>query len=78
MCVTDMILNVAMEQYYGVQKCRDKTLDNKPLKKLHEKAFTEVVRELFVCLCVVVPVFVCSMTVCLCAVRPVFVCMCVV
>ena len=50
MCVTDLILNVAMEQYYGVQKCRDKTLHNKPLKKLHEKAFTEVVRELFVCL----------------------------
>ncbi|XP_076438564.1 uncharacterized protein LOC143277570 [Babylonia areolata] len=38
----DLILAVSMEQYYGVQKDRDRTLDNKPLKKLHEKAFTEV------------------------------------
>ncbi|KAL8598409.1 hypothetical protein ACOMHN_032686 [Nucella lapillus] len=38
----DIILSVSMEQYYGVQKDKDKTLDNKPLKKLHEKAFTEV------------------------------------
>nr|KAG5705384.1 hypothetical protein BaRGS_011156 [Batillaria attramentaria] len=46
----DMILNIAMEQYYGVQKMKDKTIQNKPLKKLHEKAFTEVTlpRSIFV------------------------------
>jgi hypothetical protein len=41
--LSDMILNVAMEQYFDVQKTKDKTVHNKPLKKLHEKAFTEVV-----------------------------------
>ncbi|KAK7106142.1 uncharacterized protein [Littorina saxatilis] len=38
----DLIVNLAMEQFFNVQKSKDKTLDNKPLKKLHEKAFTEV------------------------------------
>lgn len=38
----DMILDIAMEQYFNVKKTRDKTVENKPLKKLHEKAFIEV------------------------------------
>ncbi|XP_025102375.1 uncharacterized protein LOC112568978 isoform X4 [Pomacea canaliculata] len=38
----NLIMNIAMEQYFNVQKMRDKTTQNRPLRKLHEKAFIDV------------------------------------
>ena len=89
-CVTDMILNVAMEQYYvyvcdrSDTKCghgtvlwstevqgqdtAQQTSEETAWKGFHWSGKRAL------CVFVVVPVFVCSMTVCLCVVRPVFVC----
>ena len=89
-CVTDMILNVAMEQYYvyvcdrSDTKCghgtvlwstevqgqdtAQQTSEETAWKGFHWSGKRAL------CVFVVVPVFVCSMTVCLCVVRSVFVC----
>jgi hypothetical protein len=57
-----MILNLLMGQYASVIANRDKTLENQPLKKLHEKVVSDVVSYvisiselcvcMFVCMCV--------------------------
>ncbi|XP_064611972.1 uncharacterized protein LOC135475926 isoform X2 [Liolophura sinensis] len=42
-----MMLSLIMEQYFHVQKDRSKTLDNVPLRRLHEKAVTGVALDVF-------------------------------
>ena len=37
------MLNILLEQVSAVKKNRDSTIDNKPLRKHHEKLFTDVV-----------------------------------
>ena len=37
------MLNILLEQVNAVQKTRSSTTDNKPLRKHHEKLFTDVV-----------------------------------
>ncbi|XP_013404409.1 uncharacterized protein LOC106169492 [Lingula anatina] len=37
-----LMLNVLLEQFFGVSGERQRTLDNLPLRKLHEKIVTDV------------------------------------
>lgn len=54
----DMIMNLLLGQYSSVIANRDKTLENQPLKKLHEKVVSDVVSNIIslsqvscVCMC---------------------------
>ncbi len=41
--IPGVMLNILIEQMNSVQVTRDATIDNKPLRKHHEKIFTDVV-----------------------------------
>ncbi|RUS73246.1 hypothetical protein EGW08_018989 [Elysia chlorotica] len=43
----DMIFNTSMLQMFSVRKQRDKTLDSKPLQKLHERVVSDVALDVF-------------------------------